>query len=48
MGLFSAVMVIDSEYWSRGIVRFSEKAYFHPCEILSRPGFGGIFIVSSE
>ncbi|WP_456424661.1 hypothetical protein [Rhodocaloribacter sp.] len=48
MVLFSAVMVIAPEYWSSGIVRFSEKAYFHPFEILSRLGFGVIFIVYSE
>ncbi|WP_457654021.1 hypothetical protein [Rhodocaloribacter sp.] len=48
MVLFSAVMVINPEYWSNGIVRFSEKAYFHPVEILSRLGFGVIFIVYSE
>jgi len=48
MMLISAVMVINPEYWSDGIVRFSEKTYFHPFEILSRLGFGTILIVFSD
>ena len=46
--MLSAVMVIDPNYWSNGIVRFSRAKYFHAFEIISRLGFGGIFIVCSE
>jgi hypothetical protein len=48
MILLSVVMVIDPDYWSNGIVRFSEARYFHGFEIISRLGFGAIFIAFSE
>ena len=48
MILLSAVMVIDPNYWSNGIVRFSRAKYFHGFEIISRLGFGAIFIAFSE
>lgn len=48
MILLSAVMVVNPAYWSEGIVRFSQKPYFHPFEILSRLIFGAIFIVFSD
>ena len=44
MMLLSVVMMVNPEYWSRGIVRFSKVAYFHPFEILSRLTFGVVFI----
>lgn len=46
--LLSAVMVVDPDYWSNGIVRFSRAKYFHGFEIASRLGFGAIFIAFSE
>ena len=48
MILLSALMVVNPEYWSEGIVRFSQKFYFHLFEILSRLIFGVIFIVFSD
>ena len=48
MILLSAVMVVDPDYWSNGIVRFSRAKYFHGFEIISRLGFGAIFIAFSE
>jgi uncharacterized protein YjeT (DUF2065 family) len=41
-------MVINPEYWSNGIVRFSQKSFFHPFEILSRFVFGVGFIFYSH
>lgn len=46
--LLSAVMVFDPDYWSNGIVRFSRAKYFHGFEIISRLGFGAIFVAYSE
>ncbi len=48
MILLSAVMVIDPDNWSNGIVRFSRTKYFHGLEIFSRLGFGAMFIAFSE
>jgi uncharacterized protein YjeT (DUF2065 family) len=42
--ILSAVMVSCPACWARGIVRFSETAYFHSFEIVSRLAFGAIFI----
>lgn len=47
MILLSAVMVFDPDYWSNGIVRFSRAKYFHAFEIISRLGFGLIFVTFS-
>ena len=47
MILLSAVMVFDPDYWSNGIVRFSRAKYFHGFEIISRLGFGVIFVAFS-
>jgi len=44
MMLLSIVMMVNPDYWSRGIVKFSKVAYFHPFEILSRLIFGVVFI----
>jgi hypothetical protein len=44
----SAVMVIDPDGWSHGIVKFSRMTYFHGFEIASRLFFGVIFIAFSE
>jgi hypothetical protein len=41
-------MVIYPNYWSNGIVRFSEARHFHGFEIISRLSFGAIFIAFSE
>lgn len=48
MVLLSAVMVIDPDNWSNGIVKFSRMKYFHGFEIVSRLFFGAIFIAFSE
>jgi hypothetical protein len=48
MILLSAVMVIDPDRWSDGILKFSRMRYFHGFEIGSRLFFGAIFIVFSQ
>ncbi len=48
MILLSAVMVIDPDNWSNGIVKFSRTKYFHGFEIISRLFVGAIFIAFSE
>ncbi len=48
MILLSIVMVVDPDYWSDGIVKFSQTKYFHGFEIISRLGFGAIFIAFSS
>ena len=48
MILLSAVMVIDPDNWSNGIVKFSRTKYFHGFEIISRLFFGAIFIAFSK
>lgn len=46
--LLSIVMITNPDYWSNGIIKFSEKPYFHPFEILSRLAFGIGFIMSAD
>jgi hypothetical protein len=41
-------MMINPQSWANGIVKFSEKPYFHLFEILSRLGFGLGFIIYAE
>ena len=48
MILLSAVMAINPDNWSDGILKFSRMKYFHGFEIASRLFFGAIFIVFSE
>jgi len=48
MMLLSVLMIANPENWSNGIVKFSKKAYFHSFEILSRLGFGVVFIVFAD
>jgi len=45
MVVLSLLMIIKPESWANGIVEFSEKPYFHPFEIISRFGFGIIFVL---
>lgn len=44
MILLSLIMIINPVYWSKGIVKFSKKFWFHPFEILSRFAFGLAFV----
>ncbi len=46
--LLSAVMIIDPDRFSSGIVRLSRAKYFHGFEVVSRLGFGAVFIAYSE
>ena len=48
MMLLSALMVVNPRAWSKGIISFSERPYFHPFEILTRLGFGLLFIKYSN
>lgn len=43
--ILSFLMIINPEYWADGIVRFSEKSWFHPFEIISRFVFGLAFVM---
>ncbi len=43
--LFSILMIINPKYWANGIVKFSEKPWFHPFEIISRFVFGLGFVL---
>ena len=42
MMFLSAVMIISPDAWSRGILSFSEKSYFHVFEIASRLLIGAV------
>ena len=46
--VLSLLMIINPQSWANGIVKFSEKPYFHLFEILSRLGFGLGFIIYAE
>lgn len=48
MMAFSLWMIIKPESWAEAIVRFSEKSYFHPFEIVSRIIFGVFFLRFAE
>ncbi len=48
MVALSCVMILSPKAWSDGIVRFSEKPYFHPFEVLSRILFGVVFIAFAD
>lgn len=43
--LLSILMIVNPEYWANGIIKFSEKSWFHPFEIISRFVFGLSFIL---
>lgn len=42
----SIYMFIFPQRWSKGIITFSEKKYFHTFEIVSRFLFGVVFLVN--
>lgn len=48
MMCLSILMIVNPEQWSRGIVRFSEKTYFHGLEITTRLLSGVLFVTYSE
>lgn len=48
MILLSALMAIDPDNWSNGILKFSRMTYFHGFEIVSRLFFGVIFVAFSD
>ena len=48
MVLLSIIMVVSPEYWSKGIMKFSEKPFFHPFEIVSRLLFGVVLVVFAD
>ncbi len=45
MILLSLIMIIKPAYWANGIIKFSEKSWFHPFEIISRFAFGLGFVL---
>jgi protein-S-isoprenylcysteine O-methyltransferase Ste14 len=44
----SSLMIKSPDAWSKGIIQFSKKPYFHVFEILSRFIFGLIFLLHAE
>jgi len=42
MMILSVVMIVSPSAWSRGMLAFSEKSYFHIFEIASRLLLGGV------
>lgn len=42
--IFGLIMIISPEAWSRGIIRFAEKPYFHIAEIVSRLFLGSVLV----
>lgn len=41
---FSLVMIVSPAAWSRGILRFEAKSYFHVAEILIRLVLGAVLV----
>ncbi|MEW6982520.1 hypothetical protein AAD001_07690 [Colwelliaceae bacterium 6471] len=48
MMCLSVVMIVNPNYWSDGIVRFSNKPYFHWFEIISRVTAGFVFVLFNK
>ena len=48
MSGLSIIMIANPNSWSKGIVIYSTKAYFHLLEILSRLGIGVIYVVFAD
>lgn len=46
--LLSAVMIASPDFWSRGIVWFSRKSYFHAAEVFTRLLLGGVLIAGAS
>ena len=44
----SVVMIANPDMWSRAIVAFSHKPWFHPVEILTRISFGAGFVLAAD
>lgn len=42
--ILSTIMIVSPTAWSRGILTFAEKPYFHVAEIVSRLVLGGILL----
>ena len=45
MVLLSLIMIVKPDYWADGIIKFSEKSWFHPFEIITRFVFGLLFVL---
>ena len=48
MMVFSLTMIISPSFWSKNILLFSYKPWFHPFEIISRLIFGIVFIAYGD
>ena len=48
MMCFSLTMIVSPNRWSNGIIRFSEKSYFHWFEVITRLFTGLVFVVYSQ
>lgn len=40
----SVIMIVNPQYWSKGILEFSRKPYFHWFEVCSRIIVGAVFV----
>ena len=48
MIILSGIMIVNPVYFADGIVKFSEKTWFHPFEIISRFVFGLGFVYFAD
>lgn len=44
----SIVMIVNPNYWSDGIVSFSNRSYFHWFEVISRLVAGVVFVLFNQ
>ena len=44
----STIMIFAPHYWANGIVKFSQKLYFHWFEVISRIIAGCVFVLYSK
>ncbi|MGQ0541388.1 MAG: hypothetical protein ACT4O9_06000 [Blastocatellia bacterium] len=46
--VLSLIMIVSPTAWSRGILSFAEKPYFHIAEIVSRLLLGGVLLFFAD
>lgn len=46
--ILSSIMIASPAAWSRGILTFAKKPYFHIAEILSRLSLGGLLLFFAD
>ncbi len=48
MAAISVVMVARPEAWAQAVLRFTRMPYMHPFEIVTRIGFGALFVTYAD